>query len=267
MAENVTRCKDSRWIGVISLFPEMFNAITQFGVTGRAVKQGLIDVKCWNPRDFTTDKHRTVDDRPYGGGPGMLMMVQPLTDAIRAAKQAAGGEVHTIYLSPQGRKLDQQGVAELATHSKLLLVAGRYEGIDERVIASEIDEEWSVGDYVLSGGELPAMTLIDAVSRLVPGVLGHQQSAEQDSFASGLLDCPHYTRPEVLSDKQVPAVLLSGNHENIRRWRLQQALGRTWLRRPDMLNLLALTEEQRRLLAEFKQEHQQECQTGQQEDS
>lgn len=262
MAENTTR-----WIGVISLFPEMFNAITQFGVTGRAVKQGLIDVKCWNPRDFTTDKHRTVDDRPYGGGPGMLMMVQPLTDAIRAAKQAAGGEVHTIYLSPQGRKLDQQGVAELATHSKLLLVAGRYEGIDERVIASEIDEEWSVGDYVLSGGELPAMTLIDAVSRLVPGVLGHQQSAEQDSFASGLLDCPHYTRPEVLSDKQVPSVLLSGNHENIRRWRLQQALGRTWQRRPDMLNLLALTEEQRRLLAEFKQEHQQECQTGQQEDS
>lgn len=258
---------ETRWIGVISLFPEMFNAITQFGVTGRAVKQGLIDVKCWNPRDFTTDKHRTVDDRPYGGGPGMLMMVQPLTDAIRAAKQAAGGEVHTIYLSPQGRKLDQQGVAELATHSKLLLVAGRYEGIDERVIASEIDEEWSVGDYVLSGGELPAMTLIDAVSRLVPGVLGHQQSAEQDSFASGLLDCPHYTRPEVLSDKQVPAVLLSGNHENIRRWRLQQALGRTWQRRPDMLNLLALTEEQRRLLAEFKQEHQQECQTGQQEDS
>lgn len=255
------------WVGVISLFPEMFQAITQYGVTGRAVKQGIIQLQCWNPRDFTTDKHRTVDDRPYGGGPGMLMMVQPLSDAIRAAKHAAGGKVHTVYLSPQGRRLDQQGVAELAQHSKLLLVAGRYEGIDERVIESEIDEEWSIGDYVLSGGELPAMTLLDAVSRLVPGVLGHEQSAEQDSFASGLLDCPHYTRPEVLSDKQVPSVLLSGNHENIRRWRLKQSLGRTWLRRPDMLNLLALTEEQRRLLAEFQREHQQECQTGQQEDS
>jgi tRNA (guanine37-N1)-methyltransferase len=255
------------WIGVVSLFPQMFEAITQYGVTGRAVKQGIMQLQCWNPRDYTTDKHRTVDDRPYGGGPGMLMMVQPLSDAIRAAKQAAGGKVHTVYLSPQGRKLDQKGVAELAQHSKLLLVAGRYEGIDERVIESEIDEEWSIGDYVLSGGELPAMTLIDAVSRLVPGVLGHEQSAEQDSFASGLLDCPHYTRPEVLSDKQVPSVLLSGNHENIRRWRLKQSLGRTWLRRPDMLNLLALTEEQRRLLAEFKHEQQQECRTGQQEDS
>lgn len=251
------------WVGVISLFPEMFQAVTQYGVTGRAVKQDILQVECWNPRDFTSDKHKTVDDRPYGGGPGMLMMVQPLTDAIRAAKQAAGGDVHTIYLSPQGRKLDQQGVAELATYSKLLLVAGRYEGIDERVIESEIDEEWSVGDYVLSGGELPAMILIDAVSRLVPGVLGHDLSAEQDSFATGLLDCPHYTRPEVLADKQVPSVLLSGNHENIRRWRLKQALGRTWLRRPDMLNSLALTEEQRRLLAEFQLEYQ----TGQQKDS
>ncbi|MBZ9612096.1 tRNA (guanosine(37)-N1)-methyltransferase TrmD [Rheinheimera sp. MA13] len=255
------------WVGVVSLFPEMFQAITQYGVTGRAVKQGIMQLQCWNPRDFTTDKHRTVDDRPYGGGPGMLMMVQPLRDAIRAAKHAAGEGVHTVYLSPQGRKLDQKGVTELATYSKLLLVAGRYEGIDERVIEGEIDSEWSIGDYVLSGGELPAMTLIDAVSRLVPGVLGHEQSAEQDSFASGLLDCPHYTRPEVLSDKQVPSVLLSGNHENIRRWRLKQSLGRTWLRRPDMLNLLALTEEQRRLLAEFQKEHQQECRTGQQEDS
>lgn len=251
------------WVGVVSLFPDMFQAITQYGVTGRAVRQGIIQLECWNPRDFTTDKHRTVDDRPYGGGPGMLMMVQPLTDAIRAAKQSAGGKVHTVYLSPQGRKLDQRGVAELATHSKLLLVAGRYEGIDERVIETEIDEEWSVGDYVLSGGELPAMVLIDAVSRLVPGVLGHDLSAEQDSFAEGLLDCPHYTRPEVLADKQVPSVLLSGNHENIRRWRLKQALGRTWLRRPDLLNSLALTEEQRRLLAEFQLEYQ----TGQQEDS
>ncbi|WP_337843303.1 tRNA (guanosine(37)-N1)-methyltransferase TrmD [Rheinheimera sp.] len=244
------------WVGVITLFPQMFDAITQSGVTSRAVKQGLLQVECWNPRDFTSDKHKTVDDRPYGGGPGMLMMVQPLTDAIRAAKQAAGGNVHTIYLSPQGRKLDQQGVQELARYPKLLLVAGRYEGIDERVIENEIDEEWSIGDYVLSGGELPAMTLIDAVSRLVPGVLGHEQSAEQDSFASGLLDCPHYTRPEVLDGKEVPPVLLSGHHENIRRWRLKQSLGRTWLRRPDMLNALALTKEQRKLLDEFQKEHQ-----------
>ena len=244
------------WFGVITLFPQMFEAITKYGVTSRAVKNGLIDVQCWNPRDFTSDKHNTVDDRPFGGGPGMLMMVQPLTDAIRAAKAAAGDGVHTIYLSPQGRKLDQAGVAELAKRPKLLLVAGRYEGIDERVIESEIDEEWSIGDYVLSGGELPAMTLIDAVSRLVPGVLGHEESAEQDSFATGLLDCPHYTRPAVLADKEVPPVLLSGHHENIRRWRLKQALGRTWLRRPDMLNSLALTKEQRKLLAEFQQEYQ-----------
>ncbi|GGW71600.1 tRNA (guanosine(37)-N1)-methyltransferase TrmD [Alishewanella tabrizica] len=248
--------EQQRWVGVVSLFPEMFQAITQYGVTGRAVKQGLIQLQCWNPRDYTSDKHRTVDDRPYGGGPGMLMMVQPLTDAIHAAKHAAGEDVYTVYLSPQGRKLDQQGVAELAKYSKLLLVAGRYEGIDERVIESEIDAEWSIGDYVLSGGELPAMVLIDAVSRLVPGVLGHDLSAEQDSFATGLLDCPHYTRPEVLANKQVPAVLLSGHHEEIRRWRLKQALGRTWLRRPDMLNSLALTKEQRKLLAEFQQEHQ-----------
>lgn len=244
------------WVGVITLFPQMFDAITKFGVTSRAVKQGLLHVECWNPRDFTSDKHNTVDDRPFGGGPGMLMMVQPLTDAIRAAKQAAGGNVHTVYLSPQGRKLDQKGVQELSRYPKLLLVAGRYEGIDERVIETEIDEEWSIGDYVLSGGELPAMTLIDAVSRLVPGVLGHEESAEQDSFATGLLDCPHYTRPAVLADKEVPPVLLSGHHENIRRWRLKQALGRTWLRRPDMLNALALTKEQRKLLDEFQLEHQ-----------
>ena len=244
------------WVGVVTLFPQMFDAITKFGVTSRAVKQGLLQVECWNPRDYTSDKHNTVDDRPFGGGPGMLMMVQPLTDAIRAAKQAAGGNVHTVYLSPQGRKLDQKGVQELARYPKLLLVAGRYEGIDERVIETEIDEEWSIGDYVLSGGELPAMTLIDAVSRLVPGVLGHEESAEQDSFATGLLDCPHYTRPAVLADKEVPPVLLSGHHENIRRWRLKQALGRTWLRRPDMLNALALTKEQRKLLDEFQLEHQ-----------
>ncbi|EKP0306952.1 tRNA (guanosine(37)-N1)-methyltransferase TrmD [Aeromonas veronii] len=242
------------WIGVISLFPEMFRAITEHGVTGRAVKSGLLQIECWNPRDFTHDKHRTVDDRPYGGGPGMLMMVQPLRDAIHAAKHAAGDGAKVIYLSPQGRKLTQAGVTELATNQKLILVAGRYEGIDERVIQTEVDEEWSIGDYVLSGGELPAMTLIDAVSRLVPGVLGDQASAEQDSFTDGLLDHPHYTRPEVLDGLAVPEALTSGNHEVIRRWRLKQSLGRTWQRRPELINNLALTDEQESLLAEYVRE-------------
>ncbi|ACX86940.1 tRNA (guanosine(37)-N1)-methyltransferase TrmD [Pectobacterium parmentieri] len=246
------------WIGVISLFPEMFRAITDYGVTGRAVKNGLLNVQYWSPRDFTYDRHRTVDDRPYGGGPGMLMMVQPLRDAIHAAKAAAGEGVRVIYLSPQGRKLDQQGVRQLATNQKMILVCGRYEGIDERVIKTEIDEEWSIGDYVLSGGELPAMTLIDSVARFIPGVLGHQASAEEDSFADGLLDCPHFTRPEILESMEVPAVLLSGNHAEIRRWRLKQSLGRTWLRRPELLKSLALTDEQIRLLAEFQREHQSE---------
>ncbi|UVO07395.1 tRNA (guanosine(37)-N1)-methyltransferase TrmD [Pectobacterium polonicum] len=246
------------WIGVISLFPEMFRAITDYGVTGRAVKNGLLNVQYWSPRDFTYDRHRTVDDRPYGGGPGMLMMVQPLRDAIHAAKAAAGEGARVIYLSPQGRKLDQQGVRQLATNQKMILVCGRYEGIDERVIKNEIDEEWSIGDYVLSGGELPAMTLIDSVARFIPGVLGHQASAEEDSFADGLLDCPHFTRPEILESMEVPAVLLSGNHAEIRRWRLKQSLGRTWLRRPELLKSLALTDEQTRLLAEFQREYQSE---------
>ena len=242
------------WIGVISLFPEMFRAITDYGVTGRASRQGLLQIACWTPRDFAHDKHRTVDDRPYGGGPGMLMMVQPLRDAIHAAKQAAGDGAKVIYLSPQGRKLTQAGVTELATNQTLILVAGRYEGIDERVIQTEVDEEWSIGDYVLSGGELPAMTLIDAVSRLVPGVLGDQASAEQDSFTDGLLDHPHYTRPELLDGLAVPEALTSGNHEVIRRWRLKQSLGRTWQRRPELINNLALTDEQESLLAEYVRE-------------
>ncbi|EER48004.1 tRNA (guanosine(37)-N1)-methyltransferase TrmD [Actinobacillus minor] len=247
------------WIGIISLFPEMFKAITDFGVTGRAVKQNLLQVQCWNPRDFTHDKHKTVDDRPYGGGPGMLMMVQPLRDAIREAKATAckedGVEAKVIYLSPQGRKLDQAGVQTLATNQKLILVCGRYEGIDERLIQTEIDEEWSIGDYVLTGGELPAMTLIDAVARFIPGVLGKQASALEDSFAEGLLDCPHYTRPEVLDGLPVPQVLMSGHHEQIRKWRLEQSLERTWLRRPELLDSLALTDEQRVLLNKIKKQH------------
>jgi len=242
------------WFGVITLFPEMFEAITRYGVTGRAVRNGLIDLQCWNPREFTLDKHRTVDDRPYGGGPGMLMKVQPLRDAIHAAKAAAGDGAKVIYLSPQGRKLDHEGARELATRDKLILVAGRYEGIDERLIETEIDEEWSLGDFVLSGGELPAMTLIDSVSRLVPGVLGHQASAIEDSFCDGLLDCPHYTRPEQLDGMDVPEVLLSGNHEAIRRWRLKQQLGRTWERRPDLLESLELDREQQTLLNDYIRE-------------
>tara|TARA_B100001109_G_scaffold255677_2_gene260069 strand:- start:1484 stop:2236 length:753 start_codon:yes stop_codon:yes gene_type:complete len=244
------------WFGVISLFPEMFRALTEFGVSGRAVKQEKIQVECWNPRDFTHDNYQTVDDRPYGGGPGMLMKIQPLQDAIRAAKTAAGDGAKVIYLSPQGRKLDQNGVLELAQRDKLILVAGRYEGIDERLIQNEIDEEWSLGDFVLSGGELPAMTLMDAVIRLVPGVLGHDQSAQQDSFMDGLLDCPHYTRPEVYEGQAVPEVLLSGNHEKIRQWRLKQSLGRTWQRRPDLLDALELTNEQQRLLTEYLRENE-----------
>jgi tRNA (guanine37-N1)-methyltransferase len=242
-------------LGVVTLFPEMFSAITEFGVTRRAVQDGVLTLNTWNPRDYATDRHRTVDDRPYGGGPGMLMMVAPLRAAIRDAKagveEKAGVVPKVIYLSPQGRKLDQQGVRTLSQHSAYVLVAGRYEGIDERVIETDIDEEWSIGDFVLSGGELPAMVLIDTLAREVPGVLGHKDSAGEDSFADGLLDCPHYTRPEVLDGKQVPSVLLSGNHAEIRRWRLQQALGRTWQRRPELLNNLALTDEQQQLLNAF----------------
>ena len=246
------------WIGIISLFPEMFRAITDYGVTGRAVKNGLLNIQSWSPRDFTHDRHRTVDDRPYGGGPGMLMMVQPLRDAIHAAKAAAGEGAKVIYLSPQGRKLDQAGVSELATNQKLILVCGRYEGIDERVIQTEIDEEWSIGDYVLSGGELPAMTLIDSVSRFIPGVLGHEASATEDSFAEGLLDCPHYTRPEDYEGQRVPDVLLSGHHEAIRRWRLKQALGRTWQRRPDLLAARSLSKDETQLLGKYQEQCGQE---------
>ncbi len=243
---------------VITLFPEMFESFFSQGVIGRAVKKGLIDVALYNPRDFTKDKHRTVDDRPYGGGPGMLMMVEPLKDAILAAKYASSEKVKVVYLSPQGRKLDYTGVKELSECSDLILIAGRYEGIDERIIESLVDQEWSIGDYVLSGGELPAMVLMDAISRLIDDVLGHKQSAEEDSFSNGLLDCPHYTRPEVYEGKQVPEVLLSGDHEKIRQWRLQESVKRTQQRRPDLLNNLALTEEQRIILQQLNDSKRQD---------
>jgi tRNA (guanine37-N1)-methyltransferase len=235
---------------VISLFPEMFDAMHS-GVAGRGIERGQLELTVWNPRDYATDAHRTVDDRPYGGGPGMVMMVEPLRRAIADAR-AASPDSRVVYLSPQGRRLDQPLVRELAAGSGLILLAGRYEGIDERLIDAEVDEEVSIGDYVLSGGELPAMVLIDAVARLLPGVLGHADSAEQDSFTDGLLDCPHYTRPERIDERSVPDALLSGNHERIRRWRLQQALGRTWLRRPDLLDARALSDEEQVLLDEYK---------------
>jgi len=246
-------------IDVITLFPEAMEGLTGLGVTGRAIRDGQVVLKTWNPRDFATDRHRSVDDRPYGGGPGMVMTVEPLASTIRAAREARkkelpGGETRVSLMSPQGRKLDQAGVNELASRRGLILVCGRYEGIDERLVVSDIDEEWSIGDYVISGGELAAAVVIDSVTRLLPGVLGDEQSAEQDSFVDGLLDHPHYSRPEVVGTSTVPEVLLSGDHEAIRRWRKKQALGRTWLRRPDLLADRELDEEAKMLLQEFRNE-------------
>lgn len=242
-------------IAVVTLFPEMFGAISEYGITRRAMDTGLVQLHCINPRKFTEDRHQTVDHRPYGGGPGMVMAIEPLTKAVDAAKCWLGDEgAKVIYLSPQGRRLEQAGVVELGEMNNLVLVAGRYEGIDERFIQAVVDEEWSIGDYVLSGGELPAMVLIDALTRLVPGALGDAQSAEQDSFVNGLLDCPHYTRPETYGDMEVPNVLLSGNHKKIESWRIKQSLGRTWERRPDLLAKVQLNKAQLELLAEYRRE-------------
>jgi len=241
-------------IDVITLFPESLEGLTGLGVTGRAIKDGRVELKTWNPRDLATDKHRTVDDRPYGGGPGMVMAVEPLSSTIQAVRKEHANGCRVSLMSPQGRRLDQDGVNELAGRRGLILVCGRYEGIDERLVESEIDEEWSLGDYVISGGELAAAVMIDAVTRLLPGVLGDEQSAEQDSFVDGLLDHPHYSRPEVAGGSRVPEVLLSGDHEAIRRWRRKQALGRTWQRRPDLLQDRELDEEAKLLLQEFRDE-------------
>ena len=239
---------------VVTLFPDMVAGACRYGITGRAIERGMVELVTWNPRDYTCDRHRTVDARPYGGGPGMVMMVKPLRDAIRAAKEADPRPAKVIYLSPQGKPLNQQAVQVFAKLPRLILIAGRYEGVDERLVTGEIDEEWSIGDYVLSGGELAALVVIDAVARLQPGVLHHEESAKQDSFMTGLLDHSHYTRPEEFEGQRVPAVLLSGDHQAIARWRLKQALGRTWLRRPDLLDRLTLSPEQRQLLEEFKSE-------------
>ena len=236
----------------VTLFPEMFAAVTHSGISGRALEAGLWSLGLWNPRDFTKDDYRTIDDRPYGGGPGMVMLAEPLEKALDAVQEAGGGKV--IYLSPQGRKLDHAKVMELAGRSAATLLCGRYEGVDERLIRRRVDEELSIGDYVLSGGELAAMTVIDAVVRQIPGALGDGQSAVQESFVEGLLDCPQYTRPEAYGGGKVPEILLSGHHENIRRWRLKQALGRTWLRRPDLLAARRLNEDEKKLLEEFQRE-------------
>ena len=238
---------------VVTLFPEMFAAITGSGITSRALDAGLYSVTTWNPRDFTTDNYRTVDDRPYGGGPGMVMLPEPLERTLDAVKTAGGGR--TLYLTPQGRKLDHRRVMEFSKEKSLTLLCGRYEGVDERLLERRVDEEISIGDFVLSGGELAAMALIDACVRQLPGALGDGASALEESFADGLLDCPQYTRPETYADRKVPEVLLSGHHENIRRWRLKQALGRTWLRRPDLLEAKKLSAEERKLLDEFQREH------------
>ncbi len=236
---------------VVTLFPKMFQAMAGQGVTGRAFERGQAELVLWNPRDYTLNTHRTVDDRPYGGGPGMVMKVEPMRAAIEETRRAVGTDVPVAYLTPQGPQIDQAAVKKIARRKGMILIAGRYEGIDERIINQYVDEEWSIGDYVLSGGELPALVLIDSVVRLLPGVLGDADSAEQDSYMDGLLDCPHYTRPEKIGGRSVPEVLLSGDHEAIRRWRLQQSLGRTWLRRPDLLKRRELTCEEKRLLEEF----------------
>jgi tRNA (guanine37-N1)-methyltransferase len=238
---------------VVTLFPEMFAAIAGSGITGRALDAGLWSLTTWNPRDFTTDRYRTVDDRPYGGGPGMVMLAEPLERALDAVAKS-GGARRTIYLSPQGRKLDHRRVMEFSKEKSVTLLCGRYEGVDERLLARRADEEISIGDFVLSGGEIAAMALMDAVVRQLPGAVGDSASIMEESFADGLLDCPQYTRPETYRDLKVPEVLLSGHHGNIRRWRLKQALGRTWLRRPDLLAARDLSDEERLLLEEFRQE-------------
>ncbi len=251
---------------VVTLFPEMLNALTEYGITRRARDSGFFELVAWNPRDFSGNAYRSVDDRPYGGGPGMVMMADPLAKAVRAArsrqKSCGVARSRTVYLSPQGKPLDQAFVDELARDEGLVMLAGRYEGVDERLIELEIDEEVSIGDYVLSGGELAAMVIIDSIVRRIPGVLNDACSATQESFVDGILDYPQYTRPEVYADRAVPQVLLSGNHAEIQRWRLKQALGRTWRRRPDLLEKLKLDAEQAELLEEYRADYGETEKTG-----
>lgn len=240
-------------IDVITLFPEMVEQVIKYGVVGRAADQNLLDLECWNPRDYTVDKHRTVDDRPYGGGPGMLMKMQPLEETIQAVRQK-NPQAQLVYLSPQGKPVDQDMLAKQVNAGSVIFLCGRYEGIDERLVQQEVNQEWSIGDYVISGGELAAMVCIDAMTRLLPGALGHEQSAQQDSFSDGLLDYPHYTRPEEYKGRKVPEVLMNGNHRHIEDWRERQSLGRTWQKRPDLLKLIVLDDRQQALLNDFKDE-------------
>ncbi|MBT8421846.1 MAG: tRNA (guanosine(37)-N1)-methyltransferase TrmD [Gammaproteobacteria bacterium] len=242
-------------LNVVSLFPEMIRDAAAWGVTGRALENGAVRLECTNPRDFTGDVHQTVDDRPYGGGPGMVLKYEPVSAAIASAREQMPEGSKVVFLSPQGRKFNQEVATELAATPGIVLVCGRYEGFDERLIEAHADDELSLGDYVISGGELGALVVMDAVMRLLPGVLGDEASAEQDSFSEGLLDCPHYTRPEVVAGRQVPAVLLNGNHAEIRRWRLQQALGRTLARRPELIEGRELTAEEQQLLQEYNAAH------------
>lgn len=241
-------------IDVVTLFPDMIRDCCGYGIPRIALEKGILQLGIWNPRDYSSNRHRNVDDRPYGGGPGMVMQVQPVAAAIADARRQGGGPV--MYLSPQGRRMDQAAVRRFATLPHMILLAGRYEGIDERLIEREVDEEWSIGDYVLSGGEPAVLVCIDAVARLLPGALGDEESALRDSFMDGLLDYPHYSRPEVIDGLAVPAVLTGGNHAEIERWRMKQSLGRTWQRRPDLLAQVRLNEEQQALLAEFIAEQQ-----------
>ena len=240
-------------IDIISLFPDFVRCVADYGVTGRAITNGLLQLEYWNPRDYTIDQHRSVDDRPYGGGPGMVLKPEPLCACIQAARKASADGAQVIYLSPQGQRLTQAALHEYKQRSGLILLAGRYEGIDERVIETEVDEQWSLGDYILSGGELAAMVIVDALARLLPGALGDAASAEQESFADGLLEHPQYTRPEEFAGQHVPSILLSGDHQQINRWRRQQALGRTWERRPELLDNLELDAEQQALLNAYRQ--------------
>jgi len=240
-------------IDVITLFPEMVEQVVNYGVVGRAADQGLLGLACWNPRDYTIDRHRTVDDRPYGGGPGMLMKVQPLEETIQAVR-VKNPQAQLVYLSPQGKPVDQSMLVKQVNTGSVIFLCGRYEGIDERLIQQEVDQEWSIGDYVISGGELAAMVCIDAMTRLIPGALGHEQSAQQDSFSDGLLDYPHYTRPEEYKGMKVPKVLMNGNHRHIEDWRERQSLGRTWQKRPDLLEHKVLDDRQQALLNDFKDE-------------
>ncbi len=241
-------------IDLISLFPEFVAQCAAFGVVGRAGERGLLALHGWNPRDYAEGNYRRVDERPFGGGPGMVMMIDPLRAALAAARAADPAPARVVYLSPQGARLDQAKVRELAGHARLILLCGRYEGVDERLIQAEVDEEVSIGDYVLSGGELAAAVVVDAVARLQDGALGDAESAVQDSFEDGLLDCPHYTRPVEHELGSVPEVLMSGNHARIAQWRRQQSLGRTWQRRPDLLDEAVLSKADRKLLAAYRAE-------------